>query len=536
MEELNDWQIRKKFSATLITEKLLVAATVLVVLLFSAFLISKSLSVNFEQYQQERDRIVELRELDSTFNQEILKSRYKLFADYDLLVRSLAKQKNMNKQLQNLPDFVTPQERQEMEPILKEIRTVVNNRESLSERFKSRNALLKNSLRYLPLLTSQLEEKFEVQEQAKILTPNQIYSLKSTLNGLIRNLLLYNIAVDERLTLNIEALIGRLSQLDIQYELTEEQFPTELVKSHANIILATKPQVEQLTTQLLKPLQQYTKSLEVTLNSSYKQAARRVNLYRLFTFIWFLILLIFVNYLLLKGLGKLNPALSRYKKQVKKLTAVLAEMSQTKNASSDTEGISTLMHGSSNNLPVEISSSPGVSPASLIPSLSLSNSKSELVDLADRSDELGQLARRVQEMLVEIVESKQTGAEEQALASLTASLTLVTKDRKKMISLRTVDSLKTIFSNALDEWDCQMIDFQGSLEQVQILFNYPPQVQLIQLVAHLKAVSSSYLDRNLRDIIGSLNGKSQIWSGFYSLTSCEAASRMTTDNPQLTEE
>lgn len=519
MTRLNSNRITRKFLSNAITEKLLLVVTVLLILLSSAYLISKSLAVNFEEYQQYRDAIAELRELDSTFNQEILKSRYELFADYDPLVRSLEQQKNIENKLQNIPDWGSSQQDQAIQPILGEIQTLLKNRENLSERFKSRNALLKNSLRYLPLLTSQLEAKFATQAQANILTREQISNLRSTLNSLIRNLLLYNIAVDEKLTSNISALIGKLDQLDLQYELNPEQFPTELVKSHANIILATKPQVEQLTTQLLQPLDQYTKSLETTIDSSYKQAARKVNLYRILACIWFFLLLILVNHFLLQRIRQINPDLSRYKKQIGKLTNLLAETSQTKQLPSETANLSAIIPSSSSKLSTPIPSA--ASDNSLV---AIKNSESELVPLADRQDELGQLARQVHEMISERVVNEQSTATQKAFASLTASLILITNDRRRMISPQTLDYLKNIFNNALEAWDCQLITVQGSLEQVEIMFSYPPQIQLLQLVAHLKTVSSAYLAQSLGDLIGTEDGQAQIWSDSYSLKSYEVPS------------
>ncbi|MGK7896603.1 MAG: IS200/IS605 family transposase [Xenococcus sp. (in: cyanobacteria)] len=528
MTRLFNNQIISKFLTKATTEKLLLVTTALLILLSSVYLISKSLAVNFEQYQQYRNAIIELRELDSTFNQEILKSRYELFADYDLLVKSLEDQQQIANKLENIPNLGSSAPQQTIEPILGEIRNLLTTRESLSERFKSRNALLKNSLRYLPLLTSQLETKFTTQTQAEILTRDQISELRSTLNSLIRNLLLYNIAVDEKLTSQISALIQKLDQLNLQYELTQEQFPTELVKSHANIILNTKPQVEQLTTQLLQPLDQYTKSLETTIDSSYKQAAQRVNLYRILTCVWLLMLLIFVNHFLLQRIHQINPSLSRYKKKIGKLTNLLADMSQNQKSSPETVNFSALTHSSSSNLPVTISapSDTNLAPIGISPS---ANSDSELVDLADQTDELGQLARRVQEILLQRVISEQTAANQQSFASLTARLTLVTHNRKKMISPKTIEQLKNIFNQALEEWECQLIKVQGSLEQVEILFSYPPQTQLVQLIAHLKAVSSSYLLRSLGDLLKNQDGEEQIWSNSYSLQSCEVPNKITTE-------
>ena len=553
MARFSNNRIIGKFLSNELTEKLLLLITVVLILLSSAYLVRKSLALHFEQYQQYRNAIIELRELDSTFNKEILKSRYELFADYDLLVRSLEGQKQITNKLDDIPNLGISAPNSAIEPILAEIRTLLENRDNLSERFKSRNALLKNSLRYLPLLTSQLEENFATQAQENILTRDQISELRSTLNSLLRNLLLYNIAVEENLTLKISALIEKLDQIDLRYELTQEQFPTELVKSHTNIILNTKPQVEQLTNQLLQPLDQYTKNLETTIDRSYQEAAQQANLYRILTCIWFIMLLIFVNYFLFQRLRQINPDLSSYKKQIAKLTAIFTEIFQQQQTLAPGENFSSVTSNSnhhfslpiaataesdnpnsksgtnlarlnsSRNLPQEKTRREPLTSSSLVPlsANSAVNSESELIDLADRSDELGNLARHVKDIALQKAIEEQITAEQKSFASLIACLTLTTNQRRKMISPQTLEVLKNIFNNALAEWDCQLIAMQGSLEQVEIIFSYPPQIQLLQLVAHLKAASSSYLEQNLGDIIDNLESESQIWSNSYSLQSCE---------------
>ena len=140
----------------------------------------------------------------------------------------------------------------------------------MSERFKSRNALLKNSLRYLPLLTNQLESKLDNPTQN--LTTVQLTTLRNNLNKLIRNLLIYNVAVDEKNQSEIESLNDKLLQLEIEYGLTANDFPVDLVASHTNIILNTKPQVEELTSGLVTPLKERTQVLEDLLQKSYQQA------------------------------------------------------------------------------------------------------------------------------------------------------------------------------------------------------------------------------------------------------------------------
>ena len=262
-----------------------------IILLISFFLISKSFDVSTKQYQEYRDNLIELQQLDSEFNLEILKSRYELFTSYDPLVQNLSNQQYLQTKLKNLPAFIDSGAKKQLESILNQIKNSLERKASLSESFKSRNAILKNSLRYLPLLSNQLETKFDAQEKTGNLTPTQLSTLRSNLNHIIRNLLLYNITVDENIQSEIESLIAQLSQQKIEYRLTEDEFPTGLVESHTNTILKTKPQVEQLTTRLITPLKEETKALEKLLENNHKQATIKTNIYRFLTVCWLLSLL-----------------------------------------------------------------------------------------------------------------------------------------------------------------------------------------------------------------------------------------------------
>ncbi|MEO1432447.1 MAG: DAHL domain-containing protein [Cyanobacteria bacterium J06633_8] len=486
MAYLQKWGLFNKLrSLSSNQKKTIVTGSVSLSVLLLFFLISKSFPANFEKYQQYRDSITKFREVDLTFNQELLKSRYELFADYDPLVRSIAKQKVIQQKLQKIPDFIPTQKRQEIELILKEIRTVIAKRENLSERFKSQNALLKNSLRYLPILTDKLSTKLDGEEETKVLQQNQSTALKNTLNALIRNLLLYNITVDKQLRENIDNLIGEFSQLQLQYELSEEEFPSQLVKAHTNVIVTTKPKIEELTTQLLQSLEQNTESLETKVEDSYQQVTGLVNLYRLLTFGWFILVLALINYLLMKRLRRVDPEFSKYKKQIENITAVLTGILKKDKVSSDTI---------------------------------ITN---KLVNLSERQDELGELARGIEEIAVEVNKESTIGIEESA-ASLTARLTLLTENRKKFISPIALEQLEIIIGDALEKSNCKMIDFRGNLEQVQILFRYPPQIQLSELVTHLKAVSASYFYEKLQDIIDCTEEGSKIWCDSSSITSCES--------------
>ncbi|NET48731.1 MAG: hypothetical protein F6K09_08395, partial [Merismopedia sp. SIO2A8] len=138
----------------------------IVAIAVSSWLIYQSLRIPFSEYRTYQQGILQLRSLEAEFNQEILKSQYELFTSYDALVQNLANQEALQTRLTEIPTFVEGNERRTIQRLLTERAAALEQKDNLSEWFKSRNALLKNSLRYLPFLTEQLETTFQAQSSS----------------------------------------------------------------------------------------------------------------------------------------------------------------------------------------------------------------------------------------------------------------------------------------------------------------------------------------------------------------------------------
>jgi PAS domain S-box-containing protein len=290
--------------------KMLRLAIAFIAFFILAFLVFKSRAVDFKKHQQYRDAIAEIQENDAIFNQNILKARYKFFTSYDSLVHNLAVQKKIQKQLQEIPNFIDARGTREIKSIVEKQGKLLSSKESLSEQFKSQNSALKNSLRYLPVLVTQ---------------HNWVEPLKTNLNNLLYDILLYNVTADEELTSAIKVQMEKLSQLKGQYAVGKDKVLIELALSHSKIILSYKPQVDQLTDQLLKiPLEQNTQVLGTLYSNYYQKALKTVNNYRLAAYGWFLIILAWITYLVIKTLYQANQTMLRYIQQVEKVTAAAA--------------------------------------------------------------------------------------------------------------------------------------------------------------------------------------------------------------------
>ncbi len=126
------------------------------VILLLAFLVSKSMSINFEQHQKYQHTLNQQKEQEVLLNLELISSRYELFPSYDLLNQHLSAIEQTNEELLLSPKFIAGEGQSVLVKQLEEQSQLLKQKEILLERFKAQNSVLKNSLRYLPSLTMEL--------------------------------------------------------------------------------------------------------------------------------------------------------------------------------------------------------------------------------------------------------------------------------------------------------------------------------------------------------------------------------------------
>lgn len=315
----------------------------ILVFLISGLLIYKSLPVSFQQYKEYRDQVINLGELEANFYQEVLRARYELFAYYDPIVNNLEEQGEVLASLEKIPSFVNATDQREIRNFLENRQASLAQKENLSEVFKSRNALLKNSLRYLPFLSDQIDTKLSTLQPTETLDAGKLATLNNTLNQLIRNLLLFTATTDEALSTRLQDLLKSLSQLQNTLEISEAELPLQLVQSHSNIIFNAKPLIEEATAELLKPLDTYTPSISTTFESSYRLALATTRTFRFLTYGWFLMLLIGGILWIRYQRRKTQVTLSQSYQQVETMAAALSHILSSKEDSETPKVVSELV-------------------------------------------------------------------------------------------------------------------------------------------------------------------------------------------------
>jgi DAHL domain len=199
------------------------------VLLF-AILIWQSAAIDYSQHERYQEKIIQQFQADATINQSILKSQYSLLSSYDPLVRAVNDQKIYQQELQQIPAFIGS-DKSQIQSVLAENIKIVAQQEDLVEQFKSQNAVLKNSLSYLPDLIQDLNK----QGLTKDGTP---------LANMLDNILLYTVAADVDLVPVIQNQLAQLQPLP-------NPPLVKLALAHTKIILDGKPKIAELTKAIL---------------------------------------------------------------------------------------------------------------------------------------------------------------------------------------------------------------------------------------------------------------------------------------------
>ncbi|WP_299493023.1 DAHL domain-containing protein [Acaryochloris sp. IP29b_bin.137] len=243
-------------------------------LLLFGGLVTKSLSVDNQQHQDYRTLMAQQLDKDATVNQSVLKARYALLTSYDPLVRAMSEQLALQKNLKQVPDFVGNS--QTITAQLSDNGQIFTQKEELVESFKSKNAILKNSLTYLPELVKEIR-----QGSAKGLSGVEALQVESLLD----NVLLYSLSSDEDLVPQIKSQIAEL-------EARKSSQGIQLAIAHTRMILAYKPQVDAITRDILKlPTAKAISTLETAYTHQYDAATQTADLFRLLSFGCLLVLI-----------------------------------------------------------------------------------------------------------------------------------------------------------------------------------------------------------------------------------------------------
>ena len=102
-------------------------------------------------------------------------------------------------------------------------------------------------------------------------------------------------------------------------------------------------------------------------------------------------------------------------------------------------------------------------------------------------------------------------------------LVFVTKYRRSVFTKAVLEDLKEIFSSVCQDFEAELVEFDGEKDYVHLLINYPPKVSVSRLVNSLKGVSSRLIRKKRYACIQDKLWAGALWSPSYFAASCGGA-------------
>ena len=103
-------------------------------------------------------------------------------------------------------------------------------------------------------------------------------------------------------------------------------------------------------------------------------------------------------------------------------------------------------------------------------------------------------------------------------------LVFVTKYRRGVFTKAILADLHSVFSNVCDNFEAELVEFDGEDDHVHLLVNYPAKVAVSHLVNSLKGVSSRMIRQKKYPSITRKLWGGALWSPSYFAGSCGGGS------------
>lgn len=102
-------------------------------------------------------------------------------------------------------------------------------------------------------------------------------------------------------------------------------------------------------------------------------------------------------------------------------------------------------------------------------------------------------------------------------------LVFATKYTRYVFAKQILDALKIIFPSVCNDFEADLVEFDGEKYHVHLLITYPPKVSISRSVNSLKEVSSRLIRKKKYPSILSLLWGDALWAPSYFAASCGGA-------------
>ncbi|HEY4742069.1 MAG TPA: DAHL domain-containing protein [Candidatus Acidoferrales bacterium] len=241
--------------------------------LLLTFLFVQQRPVNPREHNRFTGDLELIKRLDAEVNRDLLDSRYDLLNSYDPFVEKLAEMRKAGADLRQIPSFIGGRKREEIEELLRSESALLTEKTRLVENFKSKNAILKNSLRYLPVL---------IAEASRAAADTGDVKLQDDLANLLRDILLFDLTPHSDLAGPLNTEIAVISADAARYA----ELDLSSVAAHAATVTSIKPEVEVVIDELNQlPTGRGVDAISSAYARDYERAQKVSEVYRFFLFL-----------------------------------------------------------------------------------------------------------------------------------------------------------------------------------------------------------------------------------------------------------
>jgi PAS domain S-box-containing protein len=234
----------------------------------------------------------QLGRLDATLNQEFLKENSGLLNHFDSLVDLSRQIDALQIELTasfgalELTDVVAITEARE------QVNTVFTQKEMLLEHLKSEVVVLRNSLRFLPIASKQI--------QSILLRAKEGGVLRELINNLERHTLAYSLTGDVYHRLLLEEALARLTKIQAQWSPALGERIDNFM-GHVGVVMQKKTSIESMLQRFFSlPTQGALDALSARYQDNYEECLARTGLYRFGLYFFSILLMVYVSFVLFK--------------------------------------------------------------------------------------------------------------------------------------------------------------------------------------------------------------------------------------------
>lgn len=215
------------------------------IVVLAALLLVVALSgrMDFAEHKHFDGKLDRLDKLDAALNENVFKARFRLISDYDEIFEQTDALKETIASLSAVPSFVSREGRDVLRQKLEEVSKLHAQKEQLIENFKSENAVLNNSLRYLPTAASDLLARLPGDDEGRL--------LEAPMNRLMQLVLASCAQPGNENEDDIRASLNQLAGWREQHADHPQAAAVASVAAHVRSIITRKPRIEALTEEIV---------------------------------------------------------------------------------------------------------------------------------------------------------------------------------------------------------------------------------------------------------------------------------------------